>query len=191
MPENEAASTRLRAEDQGGDSEGHEAPVATADVSALQQEVIGLRDFVEGAIAETSLDEKVETLRGAIDRVNEEVISWRGRPKQPDIEMVQSLKAQVEAVQAEWKALTSGFQAQRERLDALLQSFPGVVEVSAVRALALRVSHLEELVDQLLAEQRARAARSMSKIQLWVSLAALGVTIVLWGVFILTNILGE
>jgi hypothetical protein len=95
----------------------------------------------------------------------------------------------VEDVQAEWQSLTAGLQAQRERLETLLQSFPSAVEVSAVRALAMRVTHMEELVDQLLGEQRDASARRSSRTQLYVSITALVVTVALWGIFIVTNAL--
>jgi predicted nucleic acid-binding Zn-ribbon protein len=102
---------------------------------------------------------------------------------------VAALQQQVEDVQAEWQSLTAGLQAQRERLETLLQSFPSAVEVSAVRALAMRVTHMEELVDQLLGEQRDASARRSSRTQLYVSITALVVTVALLGIFIVTNAL--
>jgi predicted nuclease with TOPRIM domain len=170
------------------DGTNHVAEVS-ADVVALQQQVEDIKAGVEGAVAATSLDEKVEALRAAIAHVGEQVAAWRGWQPSSTAETFAQLQEQVEDVQAEWQTLTTGLQAQRERLETLLQSFPSAVEVSAVRALAMRVTHLEELVDQLLGEQRDASARRSSRTQLYVSITALVVTVALWGIFIVTNAL--
>ena len=73
---------------------------------------------------------------------------------------------------------------QVERLEALLESFPGAIETSAVRAISLRVTHLEQLVFELLEEYRAKSTARGARISLNVSLAALGTTIVLGGAWL-------
>jgi hypothetical protein len=60
-----------------GEGTNHVAEVS-ADVAALQQQVEDIKAGVEGAVASTSLDEKVEALRVAIAQVGEEVAAWRG-----------------------------------------------------------------------------------------------------------------
>jgi predicted nuclease with TOPRIM domain len=165
------------------------ASEVAADVAALQQQVEDIKAGVEGAVAATSLDEKVEALRAAIAHVSAEVAAWRGWQPSSTSETFAQLQEQVEDVQAEWQTLTAGLQAQRERLETLLQSFPSAVEVFAVRAQAMRVTHLEELVDQLLSEQRDASIRRSSRTQLYVSITALVVTVALWGFFIVTNAL--
>lgn len=160
-----------------------------AEVAAIQQEVEVIREGVNGAVAGTSLDEKVETLRQAIHLVTEEVESWRGTPRGVDPETFGILKDQVEAVQTEWQSLAGGLQSQRDRLDSLLQSFPGAAEFSTLHGLSLRMGNLEELVEDLLDAQRDREVRRNARLQMWVSVAALVATVALWGGFILNNIL--
>lgn len=162
-----------------------EVPQA-ADVAAIQQEVEGIRGTVDGAVAD-SLDEKVEGLRQAIHQVNDELSSWRSFPQGVDVETFQGLKSQVEDVQTEWQTLASSIQTQRDRLDAVLQSFPGVAELSTIRSLTLRVSNLESLVEDLLSYHRAQTSHRMARTQLWLSVAALAATILLWGGFVLSN----
>ena len=73
---------------------------------------------------------------------------------------------------------------QHEKLEAVLQSFPGVIEASTVRALSLRVTHLEQLVSELLQESQAKSSAASTCKQLIISLTALGVTVVLWAIWI-------
>lgn len=157
------------------------------DLAAVEEEVREVRDAVSAAASDSNLADKVYALSNAIDQVTREVAGLRGVPKGPDIETFQALRSQVSEVRTEWESLNAGLQAQRDRLDTLLQSFPGAVEVSAVRALALRVSHLEALVGELMEGQRARSASRVARAQMLISIAALAVTIVLWAVWILTS----
>jgi DNA-binding transcriptional regulator YbjK len=123
----------------------------------------------------------VDTLHAFIEDVSEEVKSWRNGRKGPYLETLETLKQQVDEVRQEWTSVAATLKTQRERLEALLESFPGAIETSAMRALSLRVTHLEQLVSELVEESRARATAKGSRTQLIVSLAALGTTVVMWG----------
>lgn len=160
-------------------------------VESIQHEVEGIREGVEDMVAATSLDEKVEGLRQAIHDVNDELSSWRSFPQGVDVETFLGLKSQVEDVQSEWQTLAASLQTQRDRLDAVLQSFPGVAEISTIHSLTLRVSNLESLVEELLSYHRAQTVHKMARTQLWLSVAALAATILLWGGFVLSNALGS
>ena len=116
--------------------------------------------------------------------LTEEVKSRRNGHKRPYMETLEALKLKVDEVQQEWTSVASTLHIQREKLETLLDSFPGAIEISAVRAISLRVTHLEQLVSDLLEEYRAKTTGRGVRSQLNVSLAALGTTIVLWGVWI-------
>ena len=93
-------------------------------------------------------------------------------------------------IESEWGTVSATMKTQRERLESLLESFPGVIETSSIRALALRLTHLEGLVSKLVEEANAKATTSTTRKQLIISLMALGVTVVLWGAFIGLNFFG-
>ncbi len=151
----------------------------------LRQGVKELSEALLDAMTSSSLQERVDALGVAVSEIERDIKEWQGWRKGPDLESFEGLKSQVEAIQKEWEDLTGTFQTQRERLDLLLNSMPGVVEVSVVKALTLRVEHLEGLVERLLTEgSMARAERATHR-QLVVSLAALGITICLWGAWII------
>jgi lipopolysaccharide/colanic/teichoic acid biosynthesis glycosyltransferase len=78
--------------------------------------------------------------------------------------------------------------SQREKLETLLDSFPGVIETATLKALSLRVTHLEKLMSQLFQESSTKINSRVAKRQLIISLAALGITIILWVVFIVINL---
>ena len=65
-----------------------------------------------------------------------------------------------------------------------MESFPGIVEASTLKTLSLRVTHLEQLISQLFQESQAKFSAARAKKQLVISLTALGVTIVLWAIWI-------
>ena len=113
--------------------------------------------------------------------LSEEVKSWSNGHKGPYMETLETLKLKVDEVQQEWTSVASTLHIQREKLETLLESFPGAIETSAVRAISLRVTHLENLVSELLEEYRAKSTVRRARISLNVSLAALGTTIVLGG----------
>ncbi len=130
------------------------------------------------------MPDKVESLQVMIEEISEEVKSWRNGHKGPYMETLETLKLQVDVVQQEWTSVASTLHIQSEKLETLLESFPGAIETSAVRAIALRVTHLENLVSELLEEYRAKSTARGARIQLSVSLAALGTTIVLGGAWL-------
>jgi DNA repair exonuclease SbcCD ATPase subunit len=163
--------------------------VEPAEVESVIQEVAEIKEAVTGFVTETSLSDKVEQLRTNLDNLSEEVESWRSWPKDTYLEVLETLKAQVEEIQNEWNNVAGSMQTQRERLESLLQSFPGVIETSAIKALSLRMTHLEQLVSEVFHESQARATTNRARKQLIISLAALGVTVILWGAFLVLNAL--
>ena len=157
--------------------------------SAILQEVEEIKEAVSSVVTETSLTDKVEDLRYILDNLSEEVESWRKWHKNTYLEVIETLKSQVEEIQGEWNNVSGSMQTQREKLESLLQSFPGVIETSTLKALSLRVAHLEQLVSQLFQESSTKSNAIRTRRQLIISIMALGVTIVLWGVFLVINLL--
>ena len=149
--------------------------------SSIRKEVEEVKEAVHGVIEEALLPDKVECLQVMIEEISEEVKSWRDGHKGLYME---TLKLQVDEVQQEWTTVASTLYIQRERLETLLESFPSAIETSAVRGISLRVTHLEQLVSELLEEHRAKSAAREARIQLKLSLATLGTTLVLWAVWI-------
>jgi len=163
--------------------------VEPAEVESVIQEVEEIKEAVTGFVTETALSDKVEQLRTNLDNLSEEVESWRSWPKDTYLEVLETLKAQVEEIQNEWNNVAGSMQTQRDRLESLLQSFPGVIETSAIKALSLRMTHLEQLVSEVFHESQARASTTRARKQLIISLAALGATVILWGAFLVLNAL--
>jgi len=152
--------------------------------STIQQEVQEVKDAVEGVVSEATLLEKVEALRTTIENLSEDVQSWRTARRDTYVEALETLKSQVDEIQSEWNNVSASMKAQRDRLESMLQSFPGVIETSALRALSLRVNHLEQLVSEVFQETHARSSAAGARKQLMISLVALSITVVLWGIWI-------
>ena len=141
-------------------------------------------------VHETHLDEKVEALRSNIDNISEDVQTWRLPERDTYLEALESLKGHVGEIESEWGTVSATMKTQRERLESLLESFPGVIETSSIRVLALRLNHLEGLVSKLVEEANTKTTASTTRKQLIISFVALGVTVVLWGTFIVFNFFG-
>ena len=152
--------------------------------STIRQEVEGIKEAVNEVVSETSLSEKVDELSTLIDNISEDVQSWRTSRKDSYVEALETLKSQVEEIQSEWENVSTSMKAQRERLESVLQSFPGVIETSTLRALSLRVTHLEQLLSELFQESHAKSTKIGARKQLTISLVALGITVVLWALWI-------
>jgi signal transduction histidine kinase len=152
----------------------------------LRQEAQEIKEVVHGIVHEAPFSDKVDTLHAFIEDISEEVKSWRNGRKGPYLETLETLKQQVDEVRQEWTSVAGTLKTQRERLEALLEAFPGAIETSAMRALSLRVTHLEQLVSELVEESRARSTAKGSRTQL---IVALGTTVVLWGVWIGVGVL--
>jgi hypothetical protein len=116
------------------------------------KQVEEVKEAVDATVSETNLPNKVTDLRIMLDNLSEEVESWRAWHKIDYLEVIETLKSQVEEIQNEWDNLSNSMALQREKLESLLQSFPGVIETATLKALTLRVAHLEELVSQLFSE---------------------------------------
>lgn len=152
-----------------------------------QVEVI--KEAVDTTVIETSLPDKVQDLHIMLDNLSQEVDSWRAWHKTDYLEVIETLKSQVEEVQIEWNSLSDSIQSQREKLESLIQAAPGLIDTATLKALSLRVMHLEQLVSQIVSESQTKAALKGSKRQFIISIVALGVTIVLWGLFFIMNII--
>ncbi len=150
----------------------------------IQQEVQEIKEAVAEVVSETLLPDKVETLRSNIESLSEEVQSWRTWRKNTYVEALEALNSQVSEIQDEWATVSGSMKTQYEKLEVVLQSFPGILEASTLKALSLRVTHLEQLISQLFQESQAKSSTARAKKQLIISFTALGVTIVLWAIWI-------
>jgi hypothetical protein len=63
----------------------------------------------------------------------------------------------------------------------------GIIETSTLRALSLRVTHLESLVTKLVDESNAYSSAIRARRQMTISLVALGVTVALWVLWIVLS----
>jgi hypothetical protein len=148
-----------------------------------------IKEAVEGTVSRTSLPDKVEDLRFMLENLSTSVDSWQAWHKNDYLAVIETLKSQVEDIQQEWDSVSASVRSQSERIEYLIQSCPGVIETATLKALSLRVAHLEQLVSQLFQESQAITAAKGTRRQFVISLIALGITIVLWGIFIGINIL--
>ena len=157
------------------------------DEHAVHQEVREATNNIREATDESTISDKVDALRQNLTDISEEVYSWRG--KNFYLEAIEGMKQQVNDIQEEWDAIRTTMDAERERLESLLQAFPGVIETSTLRALAMRLRHLEEVVADLVNERQSKIASDRAHKQLVISVVALAATIFFWGIFILLRFL--
>jgi FtsZ-binding cell division protein ZapB len=185
----EAVTTEQEEEKKDVDEAAAVSPVLTKDGSDILQEVEEIKERFNGVITDSDLSHKVDAVLSSIESLSLEVQNWRTVRKDTYIDTLENLKKQVSEIESEWDAVSASMKAQRERLESLLESFPGVIETSSVRALSLRVTHLEKLVSELVDESTAKASAKNARKQFIISLTALGVTIVLWGVWIVLAVM--
>jgi len=159
------------------------------DTAETIKQVEEITEAVDTTVSETSLPDKMSDLRIMLDNLSEEVDSWREWHKNDYLAVIETLKSQVEEMQHEWNNVSGSMKTQREKLESLLESFPGVIETATLKALSLRVTHLEKLVSQLFQESQAKSTAIGARKQLVISLAALVITICLWGAFFVINII--
>ncbi len=148
-----------------------------------------LENVKRNVVTETSLAQKVEELRDNINVMSEEAEIKRSWPRDEYLEMLEQLRAQVEGIQKDWDLVSTHMKAERDKVESLLQSFPGIIEISTLHAQSLRLNHLEQLVSELFQELHTKKNESSSHKQMVISLVALGVTIVLWGVWIMITLI--
>ena len=84
--------------------------------------------------------------------------------------------------------VSESMRLQRERLESLLQAFPGVIETSTLRALTMRLRHLEEVVSDLVESREHKISTTRTNKQLVISIVALIVSIISCGIFVLFRI---
>jgi len=148
--------------------------------SDLQQYVTEIKEAVDEVPDEQKLTDKVEGLRLSLDNLSSDVDSWKTKQKNDLLGALESIKFQVEEIEQEWDGVSKSMKAQRERLEALLETFPSVIETSTIRALALRLNHLENLVANLTDEKHKRVTVKSSHWQMVISIIALSVTVFFW-----------
>jgi prophage DNA circulation protein len=139
------------------------------------------------AVSETSLPDKVAELHSILDNLSEEVHSWKDWHENDYLAVIEAIKSQVKEIQNEWNNVSSSVSRQQDKLESLLQSFPGAIETATIKALSMRVSHLEKLVNQMLSESQGQSYVRNTRRQFIISIVALGVTVVLWGLFLVMN----
>lgn len=165
------------------------SPLEFGDSPTAVKQVEQIKEAVGETVSETSLPDKVADLRVLLDNLSDEVGSWRAWHKNDYLAAVETLKSQVEEIENEWRNVSTSLNAQHDKLESLLQSVPGIIETATLKALTLRVAHLEQLVSQLFQESQAKASLRGGRKQFIISLVALGVTIILWGVFLILNVI--
>ncbi len=153
------------------------------------KQVEELKEAVATTVADTYLSEKVTGLRDMLEQLSGEVDSWKSFHKKDYQGSIETLKSQVEEIHGAWGNISDALVSQREKLESLLQSAPGIIETSTLKALSLRVAHLEKLISQIFNETQTNAALKSSRKQFIISIVALVVTILLWMVFIIMNLL--
>jgi hypothetical protein len=158
--------------------------VDVPDAASAIKEWEEVKEAVDATVSETSLPDKVIELYAMLEHLSEEVNGWKNWHATDYLAIIETLKSQVEEIQKEWNVVSSGVTLQQEKLESLLQSFPGIIETATLKALSMRVTHLEKLVNQLVSESQAQAYVKGARRQFIISLVALGVTIVLWGLFL-------
>jgi len=162
---------------------------AIADSPHTVQQVKRMKKAVGEPVSRTNLSGKMADLNTMLENLSDEVDSLRVWHKTDYLEALEVLKSQVQEIRDEWQNFHQGIQSQRDKFESVLQSFPGVIETATLKALSLRVVHLEQLISELFQETHARSTARGSRKQLMISIAALGVTVILWGVFIGVNLL--
>jgi len=160
------------------------------DAASAIKEWEEVKEAVDATVSETSLPDKVTELYTILENLSGEVDSWKNWHQTDYQAVIETLKSQVEEIQKEWNIVSSGVSLQQEKLESLLQSFPGAIETATIKALSMRVTHLEKLVNQLLSESQAQASIKGTRKQFIISIVALGVTIILWGLFLGMSLLG-
>ena len=153
------------------------------------KQVEEIKEAVDSTVTESSLPDKVVDLRDMLENLSGEVNSWKTWHKKDYLGAVETLKNQVEEIHSEWGNVSNSLMAQREKLESLLQTVPGIIETATLKALFLRVTHLEKLVSQMFGESQTKAALKGSRKQLIISIVALSVTVVFWAVFTIINII--
>lgn len=148
--------------------------------TGLRQEVEEIKDAVHEIVHDAVLSEKVDALRITVDDVSDEIQSWRNGKNSAYVEAIEVLKVQVAETQSEWNSVSEALKGQRERLETLLDSFPGIIETSTLKALSLRVSQLEQLVSEIVDNTNSKFTKKISSRTLALSLTALGINVGLW-----------
>lgn len=138
--------------------------------------------------AEESLSEKVGTLRDQLATISEQVDSQRKWSPEEYQQSLETLRQQVDSIHAEWESVATKSRVQRDQLESLLQTFPGAIETATLRALTMRVNQIESLISALIDEKDSRDNSNRARKQMVVSLVALGVTVALWGVWIVMSV---
>jgi chromosome segregation ATPase len=163
--------------------------VAMPDTTSAIKKWEEVKEAVDATVSETSLPNKVTELYSILENLSEEVHSWKNWQDNDYLGVIEALKSQVKEIQNEWDNVSSSVSRQQEKLESLLDSFPGAIETATIKALSMRVSHLEKLVNQLLSESQSQAYVRGTRRQFIISIVALGVTVVLWGLFLVMNVI--
>jgi hypothetical protein len=169
--------------------EEESSKLAVSDATDAIKEVEEVRDAIEAHVSETTLPDRVADISTMLDNLSEEVDSWKTWHKTDYLGALESIKSEVNEIQTEWNAVSGSVTLLKDKLEALLQSVPGVIETSTLKALTMRVDHLEKLLAQVVSESQAKESVRGARRQFIISIIALGITIILWGVFIVINFL--
>jgi len=161
-------------------------PQQTADSNREQQQ----GSTGDTSPAEQSLSEKMEEFRENLESISQEAENQQVWPKAQYMQALNSLQDQIAAIQREFEVVSADYRGQRQQLESLLNAFPGTIEMSTLRALSLRVNHLESLVSELFKEKESKESAERARKQMIVSLVALGVTVVLWTVWVVLTVAG-
>jgi len=156
--------------------------------SNLQNEVIEIKEAVDEVVDEQKLTDKVEILRASLDNLSGDVETWKAKQKDDLLGALETIKYQVEEIETEWGSVANSMKTQRERLESMLEAFPSIIETATIRALTLRLNHLEKLVSNIIDQSDRRVTSSRSRWQMIISIIALSVTIFFWAMFATGNL---
>ena len=154
----------------------------------IQSEVVEIKEAVDEVVVAQKLTDKVENLRVNLDNLSIDVENWKTKQKDDLLGALESIKYQVEEIEKEWDSVANTMKTQRERLESMLEAFPSVIETATIRALTLRLNHLEKLVSNIIEQSDKKATSSRSRWQMIISIIALSVTIFFWAMFATGNL---
>jgi len=154
----------------------------------IQSEVVEIKEAVSEVVEEQKLTDKVENLRANLENLSIDVENWKAKQKDDLLGALESIKYQVEEIGKEWDSVPNTMKAQRERLESMLEAFPSVIETATIRALTLRLNHLEKLVSNIIEQSDKKVTSSRSRWQMIISIIALSVTIFFWAMFATGNL---
>jgi hypothetical protein len=127
------------------------------------------------------LADEARKLLSAMDGLTDQISNWQSSQEKKHLETIEALNERIDSLQRELDGISSRVKINSEKMESLSELSPRDLGSAALQRMPSRINHLENSLSELIEKVRSESSRARK--QLFISVGALGIAVILWAVW--------